>query len=461
MNKRKMSRRGALKLIGTGAAGAVLTACTPGATSTAPTAASVAQAAPVTLTVLSSSGGRWEFPQKGVLATFQKKHPNININFDTSKVGEDISAKIALVLSSGSDAYDIIYNDYSPVIEYVSGGTIMSLQGMIDEDPAFKESLKDIPEGVLDLYRDKPAKEGGTLYGIAPDSNCQMTYYRTDVFEKAGIKKLPETWEVAIDTAKELTGGGQYGFGTGLSTGTFAWLGYQTVFWTTGKEVYDKEYRVQIDSDEGRMALEWLVELVKYGYPGILSATDDEANSALINGQVVYAPLQWGNSVATSKEYSPQYWDKISAGSTPKASTPNGRFSAAMGGHGMIIPKASTKNLDAAWKWLKFCCSDEAGDEWVANTGQPARTSVLKRNLQVQPYFQGLMESLPFAHRFLPIPENGQIWTQAGTIVSQGLTGQLSVDETVKAMQKAITDIMNAGGYYKTGLYHLGGLNKA
>jgi multiple sugar transport system substrate-binding protein len=456
MNTRRISRRGALKLIATGTAGAALAACTPAVTPTSPAATSAPQAAPVTITVLSSSGGRWEFPQKGVLASFQKKYPNINVNLETSKVGEDIAAKIALVLSSGSDAYDVIYNDYSPVIEFVKAGTIISLQDMIDADPAYKESLKDIPENVLDLYRDKPAKEGGILYGITPDSNCQMAYYRTDVLEKAGITKLPETWEEAIEAAKELTGGGQYGFGTGLSTGLFAWLGYETVFWSTGKEVYDEKYKVQVDSDEGRMALEWLLELVKYGYPGILSATDDEANSALINGQVVYAPLQWGNSVATSQQYSPQFWDKIATGRAPKASTPNGRFSPGMGGHGMYIPKAATKNLDAAWAWIKWCTGDEAGDEWVANTGQPARTSVLKRNLQVQPYFQGLMDSLPFAHRFLPIPENGQIWTQAGTVVSQGLTGQLSVDETVKALQKTITDILDAGGYYKTGIYHPG-----
>jgi ABC-type glycerol-3-phosphate transport system substrate-binding protein len=456
MCAQKLSRRELLKLMGMGAAGVALSACGPTPTpedpavapTAAPPATSVSQAEPVTITVLSSSGGRWELPQKGVLGSFQKKFPHINVNFETSKVGEDIAAKIALVLSSGSDAYDVIYNDYSPVIEFIQAGTIIPLQDRIDADPAYKEHLNTIPENVLDLYRDKPAKEGGILYGIPPDSNIQMAYYRTDVFEKAGIEQLPVTWEEAIEVAKELTGGGQYGFGTGLSVGLFAYLGWETVFWTTGAEVYDEEFKVQVDSDEGRMAMEWLLELVQYGYPGILSATDDEANTALINGQVVYAPLQWGNSVATDPNYSPDYWDKIATGLTPKASTPNGRFAPGMGGHGMYIPKAATKNLDAAWEWIKWCTGDGAGDEWVANTGQPASTPILERNLKKQPYFQGLMDGLPYAHRFLPIPENGQIWTQGGQVVSQGLTGELSIDETVITLHKTIEDILRAGGHY-------------
>ena len=43
-----------------------------------------------------------------------------------------------------------------------------------DEDSKAYNILADIPENVMDLYRDKPAAEGGALYGLPPDSNCQL-----------------------------------------------------------------------------------------------------------------------------------------------------------------------------------------------------------------------------------------------------------------------------------------------
>ena len=53
----------------------------------------------------------------------------------------------------------------------------------------------------MDLYRDKPLAQGGTLYGLPPDSNCQLQYYRKDVLEELGFDGPAETWEEAIEIA--------------------------------------------------------------------------------------------------------------------------------------------------------------------------------------------------------------------------------------------------------------------
>ena len=80
---------------------------------------------------------------------------------------------------------------------------------------------------MLDLYRDKPAKAGGKLFGLPPDSNCQMQYYRADVFEKAGLKPA-ETWEDVIENAKELSKDGVKVTGTTMRRGFWAGAAFIT-----------------------------------------------------------------------------------------------------------------------------------------------------------------------------------------------------------------------------------------
>src|SRR5438270_1608759 len=168
----------------------------------------VARAAGVTLTSWASAGQRWEFPQKGVYPLFKKKFPNIDVEVVAEPIA-DMLPKTAIAMASKSDRYDVIHDDYNFVPQFIAEGALVPLDSYLDKDPAFKaDILADIPENVLDLYRDKPVAKGGKLYGLPPDSNCQLQYYRADVFEKAGLKPA-ETWDEVIEIAKELSNGGK------------------------------------------------------------------------------------------------------------------------------------------------------------------------------------------------------------------------------------------------------------
>ena len=112
-------------------------------------------------------------------------------------------------------------------------------------------------------------------------------------------------------------------------------------------------------------------------------------------------------------------------------------------------------NKDAAWEWIKFCCSGDKedpaiGKAWVENAGQPARISFLRQYTPIRPYFAGLMESLPVAHRFLPIPELNMLYEMVGTHLASVVVGQKKPEDALKDMQAQATKIMTKGGYYKT-----------
>ena len=182
------ARRAALKAFG----GAALTALATPALLLSGRPARAAET--INLVSWASAGQRWEFPQLGVYPLFQRKFPNIIVQVTAEPIA-DMLPKTAVAMASKSDRYDVIHEDYNFVPQFIAQHALEPLQPYLDKDPAYKaDILADIPENVLDLYRDKPAAKGGMLYGLPPDSNCQLQYYRADVFEKAGLKPAI-TWD--------------------------------------------------------------------------------------------------------------------------------------------------------------------------------------------------------------------------------------------------------------------------
>ena len=439
-----LSRRSALRLAG---GAAIAGAARPFA----------AHAANVTLTSWASAGQRWEFPEKGVYPLFKKKFPNIDVDVVAEPIA-DMLPKTAIAMAAKSDRYDVIFDDYNFVPQFIAEGALVSIEPYLDKDPAFKaDILADIPENVLDLYRDKPAAKGGKLYGLPPDSNCQLQYYRADVFAKAGIKPA-ETWDEVIEIAKELSNGGKTKVvGTTLKRGFWAGAAFITLLRCCGGDWFDKQedggWHLTLDSDAGHRAFDILLRLVPYMEPTSLNASDDEANTAMLNGTWLYAPFEWGGSSMNDPKFT-KFADVWKVSIVAKGPGPQGRHAPHMGGLGLIMP-VYAHHQDEAWEWVKFCCSGdkedpEIGKAWVENAGQPARISLLKGYSNIRPYYTGLMDSLPHAHRFLPIPESNILYETVGTDVAAVVIGDKKPDQALKDMQAHTTRIMAKAGYYKS-----------
>ena len=415
-----------------------------------------AEAATTTIVSWASAGQRWEYPEKGVYPLFQKKFPEINVQIVAEPIA-DMLPKTAIALASKSDRYDVIFDDYNFSPQFIAEHALESLEPYLDRDPDYKKDiLADIPENVLDLYRDKPAAQGGKLYGLPPDSNCQLQYYRADVFAKAGLKPAT-TWEDVIEIAKVLSDGGKTKVvGSTLKRGFWAGACFITLMRCYGGDWFDKMdaggWHPTLDSEAGHKAFDVLMRLVPYLEPTSLNASDDEANTAMLNGTWVYAPFEWGGSTMNDPKFT-KFADVWKVALVPKGTGEKGRYAPHMGGLGFIMPVYS-KNKDAAWEWIKFCCSGDKqdpaiGKAWVDNAGQPARPSLLKEYVGIRPYFSGLMESLPVAQRFLPIPESNVLYETVGTEVAAVVTNQKTPEQGLKDMQSQAKRIMTKAGYYR------------
>jgi multiple sugar transport system substrate-binding protein len=407
-----------------------------------------AYAAQTTLKVWAASGQRWEFANRGVAPLFEKAHPNVAVEIAATPIS-NFGSKVAAAMAAGSTDWDVIQLDYAQVPQFAGAQWVAPLDQWIDADPAYKASLKDIPDPVLGLYQ-----LNGHQWGVPADSNATMTYYRADVLDKYGMKP-PETWDECLEIARELhsKSTGQYGYIGALGRGLFAYLGLLPVIWSYGGEIWDeKTFEIKIDkSDAGVKALRVLKELVKYGDPVSVNGSDDEQNNSMASGTSVVAPSAWGNTVMTNKKFS-KYWDVIKTITVP-AGKP-GLKTPVMGGLGHMVV-ANSQHKEMAWEYVKFVTSGDkaVGKAWVDGSGQPSRISILTDpEISAQfPYFTTLADTLKIARRYGGgIPEAYAIADVIGTTVSSIITGQLEVEPGVKKIGDDTFAFLKSNGYPAT-----------
>jgi ABC-type glycerol-3-phosphate transport system substrate-binding protein len=447
LNRRQMLQRGAALGIGAAGLSSLLGDARRAAAQTPAPSGNLLSWAP--------AGQRWELPQKAVYPLFQQKFPDIAIEWVAEPIA-DFIPRTVIEMSAKSDKYDIIHDDYNVVPQLIALGSLEPLDAYLDADPDYKaDILADVPENVMDLYRDKPAAEGGTLYGLPPDSNCQLQYYRSDVLQQAGIDKPADTWDDAIEIAKTLAESGTKQTGTTLKRGLFAGGVFITILRSYGGDWFDKMeagfFNPGLNTEAGNSAMQVLLALQPYLEESSLNASDDESNPAMANGTWTYAPVQWGGTTMNDPEFT-EFADVWATTKVPKGNVEGGDHRPHMGGLGMVIP-AYSKNKDAAWEFVKFCNSGDKqdpaiGKAWVEGTGQPARASLLKEYAPIRAHFPALQESLPTAMRYPNLPESNALYEAVGNEVAAVMTGEKDGEAALKDMDAAVHQIMQDAGYY-------------
>lgn len=155
---------------------------------------------------------------------------------------EDFYTKWAAAIESGN-LPDLSYFGYQEMGQYYSQGILEDMTDVyneINDVTPFEESLA-------------PAvtSEDGVVYGIPGWASVQVLYYRTDMFEEAGLS-APETWDDFRDAAIKLTDekNGIYGagIGYGASNSDAEWL-TRAMLWSNGSVDVDDDGKVAIDSE--------------------------------------------------------------------------------------------------------------------------------------------------------------------------------------------------------------------
>lgn len=135
---------------------------------------------------------------------------------DSGESDDSYYQSIDLAVGSGTLGDAAIVRQSQAAV-YGAQGAFMDLKPLIDEKaPNIKAYIEANPD-----YAAMVTSEGGAIYGLAVENPLytNLTFYRSDHFEKAGITELPATIDEFTEVLRTLKS--QYGSGTGY----YPWVG--------------------------------------------------------------------------------------------------------------------------------------------------------------------------------------------------------------------------------------------
>jgi len=312
----------------------------------------------------------------------------------------------------------------------------------------------------------------GKLYAVPFYAESSFTFYRTDLFQNAGLKMPAQpTYDQITEFAAKLhdPDNNQYGICLRGKPGwgeNMAFVG--TLVNAFGGRWFDEKWQPQLDSAEWNSAVSYYVELMnKYGPPGASSNGHNENRALFASGNCA----MWVDATsAAGYIFNPsdsKVADKTGFTGAPVESCTNGTgwaWAWALG-----IPKSS-KKVAAAKEFLKWSTSKEyvklvgETDGWtVAPPGTRKSTYETQAYIDAAPFAKTVLDAILAANpanpscqtvpytgvQFVAIPEFQGIGTQVGQQVAAALAGQTTVDQALSAAQSATTRTMKQAGYIK------------
>lgn len=323
----------------------------------------------------------------------------------------------------------------------------------------------------------KPIRDGlsanGKLYALPFYGESSFTFYRKDLFDKAGVQP-PKTYAELDQILPKLKAAGGSGVYPLCLRGKPGWgenmAYFDTLVNTMGGRWFDEKWKPQLTTEPWKKALTWYVtNMKKYGPPGATSNGHNENRALFATGKCGIWIDATSAAGYISNPKDSQVADKVAYAVAPIGTVPNGAqwlWSWALG-----VP-ASTKHEKEAKAFVEWATSKEY-IQLVANDKDAGWTSVppgTRTWTYQQPEYQ---KAAPFAAltlqaieqadpihpsaepvpytgvQFVGIPEFQAIGTYVGQQVAAALAGRSSVDKALKDSQAFIERTMTRAGYYK------------
>jgi ABC-type glycerol-3-phosphate transport system substrate-binding protein len=287
--------------------------------------------------------------------------------------------QVRLEMSVASGAYDMMHTGAGGAKDYGLDGYLLPLPMPPDADDFF--------EGDLNQYM-----VGDMLYGLPMVADTNIFYWRTDLFEAAGLdpNDPPETYDELREYALRLTTDvnglhpGEEGFDpnnievyglgfkgvSGLAS-SWEWYNYLYAF---GGDLMDDEWNITIDSPEAVASLQWVVD--NYRELGIYPADTPsydytEFHTLFIQGKMAMAinwPYMWNLAQDPSQS---QVVGSVAVGRKPGQVTHGGNIG---GWSWNVFTMSDTPDLAVAFaKWMS---SPDMSLMWARANRAPVRASV-------------------------------------------------------------------------------------
>jgi len=334
----------------------------------------------------------------------------------------DVIRSLEAQVGSGQVEIDLLAQDNNSLAPLVDGQ-------LVEEIPEAAEVLP--PETIEALL---PVLQfDDTYYFLPARPNVQITYYNSRRFEEYGLEP-PRTWEELISVAQGI----QEQAGVGLVSiqgvpGGAVGVTVTQFIWQAGGDP------LQIDSEAGATAFQFMQDLKPYLTPQYPTATFDTTNTYLLNESVVLAQ-NWPFGINVI----------VQQGGKSEVLTYEGWEGPAgnalvLGGDVFGIVRG-TPNRDMALDFVRFFTSREVQETLTSRLGWPAmRTDAFGAVEEwQQPYFESVLNALEHTQA----RPNVIYWLQVEQILSNAfndiVTNGQEVQPTLQRYQQEI-DALSQG----------------
>lgn len=225
--------------------------------------------------------------------------------------------------------------------------------------------------GFLNPWYETPIKtltHKGKLMAMPGDFMAMVLIYNRELFRSAGLDpaKPPKTWTEFRDYAKRLTrdndGDGrldQWGFSTPAVKNPGLPLRIAPIVWSFGADFLTADgRRSAMDTPEFREAFAFIVELVtvdKVVPPGVTTFNPGDVRTQMAHRRVAMKiGSGWSYPIINDINKDLKAYDTLEA-----APLPVGRKAVTAGWLAGWLMSPTTRNPDAAWKFIKFLTSKE------------------------------------------------------------------------------------------------------
>ena len=369
-------------------------------------------------------------------------------------------------IATNGGSFDIMFIGAYEAPIWGSNGWLEPLNDFGD-DPDY--DLNDI----FQLVRNGLSDTEGNLYAVPLYSETSFTFYRTDLFEKAGIEAPTEqiTYTDFADLVSKVHDPENGVYGT-CQRGKAGW-GENMAFIgplvnAFGGRWFDMEWQPQINTAEWKNAITYYVDLMNnYGPPGATNNGHNENRALFADGKCATWVDATSAANAIKNPANSNVADVTDFFQAPKQVTSNG--TGWFWSWALAIPKSSQK-VGTAKDFLKWATSKDYFIKVGETEGWVAVPSGTRQSIHEDPR---LLEAAPFAEtiknaifsvdpanptkdpvpytgvQFVAIPEFQGIGNYVGQQISAALAGQQSVDTALANSQQFAVREMTKAGYIK------------
>lgn len=349
----------------------------------------------------------------------------------------DLLTKLLLSAKAGKSNYDVVQYDGPMIRALTEVDGLAKLDDLIAGSPAYDGA--DFSQKLQDYAK----SDDGQTYGLPLSTEPYLLWYRTDLFDKLGLK-VPTTWEEYTANAKALDAAGYDGslmvYGPKESLPWFLQM-----LRSHGTEPWNEKFEPDVESPAGVAAMKTFMDLVAYTPDSALTSGADDITSTFIQqdvGQMIQASGYYSivNDPAQSKV----------VGKFGIAEPPNDGTHKATMLYGWLIGMMKTSpNQAAGWKFLEYALGKTGVRSLVAEGAPPpGRKSLLEDPtiLKDLPYLPTMITATEYARTSDRLVEGAEVSAAIAADVNDMAAKGTDPAAGAKKIDADITDIFKKSG---------------